>query len=82
MFEDMTQEKITAAAQAITEDVLKKILSFTKETGCVIQAIEIETEEEPIGQTGLSSIRQTVQAHFTVPTGHPAHPKEAPYADH
>ena len=82
MFEDMTQERITKAAQAITEDVLQKLLAFTKETGCVIQAIEIETKEEPIGETGLSNIRQTVQAHFTVPVGHPAYPKEAPHADH
>jgi NTP pyrophosphatase (non-canonical NTP hydrolase) len=81
MFEDLTREQITKKAQEITQELLQRMLAFTRETGCVIQAIEIETKEEPIGETGLSNIRQMVQAHFTVPAGHPAYQKEARNAD-
>ena len=81
MFEGLTREQITKKAQDITQELLQKMLAFTQETGCVIQAIEIETKEEPIGETGLSNIRQTVQSHFTVPPNHPAYPKEVRDAD-
>jgi len=78
--ENLTREQITAKAQGITEEIMQDLVMFTKETGCYIMAIDVQTDEKPIGATGLANIRQTVQAHFSIPKGHPAHPEEVAHA--
>jgi NTP pyrophosphatase (non-canonical NTP hydrolase) len=77
---NLTKDQIMEKAQEITQDLTRKLGKFIEETGCVIQTIEIKTDETPLGQTGMSQIRQTVQAHFTAPANHPAF-AEVPHAD-
>jgi hypothetical protein len=70
--QNMTREQITARAQQLAERLAGDLGKFTTDTGCVIRVIDIFTDEKPLGQTGLFSVRQSVQAHFIAPKEHPA----------
>lgn len=69
---EMTKEEITARAQEITRMIAERLHGFIEETGCVIKGIDVFTDEKPLGQTGMSQIRQRVEAHFSAPADHPA----------